>query len=74
MVRQGADINTRDTGGNTPLMVAVSEGMDDSAAALIAEGADQSIRNRKGLTAADIRARRVAHPKAPPAAAGSPTH
>jgi len=58
----GVNLNTRDWGGKTPLMLAIEEGQYDTALALLKLGADVAARDKDGLTAMDY-ARRSGDPK-----------
>lgn len=50
MLRYDVDVNAQNKRGETPLLVAVREGYDDIANALIAAGANVNIRNAEGQT------------------------
>ncbi len=50
MLRYDVDVNAQNKQGETPLLVAVREGYDDIAKALIAAGANVNIRNAQGQT------------------------
>ena len=52
LIHQGADVNAKDTYGDTPLMYAARHGHSRSAALLIASGADVNARDAYGVTAA----------------------
>lgn len=54
LVQQGAAINARSPNGSTPLMLAAGYGGITSAEILLAAGADASLRNEQGLSAADF--------------------
>lgn len=54
-----ADVDATDSGGVTPLMSAVSEGRLSKALVLLAYGADLTLRDAAGDSAADIAARRL---------------
>ncbi len=58
LVEAGADINVVDTDGTPPLVWALYEQRDKAARWLIAHGADQSLRNKFGDTAASLLAQR----------------
>jgi ankyrin repeat protein len=47
---EGADINTRNAGGDTPLILAVREGQDGVIAELLAQNADATLHNNQGKT------------------------
>jgi hypothetical protein len=53
IVEGGGDVNWQTTAGTTPLMAAVSAGSSEVVQYLIAQGADPSLRNQNGKTAAD---------------------
>ena len=50
LLENGADVNTKDNNGDTPLHCAVSSGKKNMVELLIAKGADVNARNKKGLT------------------------
>ncbi|MEJ6004300.1 ankyrin repeat domain-containing protein [Paucibacter sp. AS339] len=54
LLEQGAQINARSPNGSTPLMLAAGYGAIDLPAQLLKAGADASLRNDKGLSAADF--------------------
>jgi len=56
LISHGADINARAPNGNTPLMMAAKFGPYDLAPVLLKLGADKSLRNNDGATAADFAA------------------
>ena len=53
LIQQGLDVNTPTTYGSTPLMLAAERGNLEAAKALLAAGADTSIKDHTGKTAAD---------------------
>ncbi|MDA8456844.1 ankyrin repeat domain-containing protein [Acidovorax sp. GBBC 3334] len=59
LIEQSAYIDAESPNGTTPLMMAVSYGRADVARFLLEQGADPTIKNQVGLTAADF-ARRAA--------------
>ncbi|WP_019700486.1 ankyrin repeat domain-containing protein [Paracidovorax oryzae] len=59
LIDQSAYIDAESPNGTTPLMMAVSYGRADVARFLVEQGADPTIKNQLGLTAADF-ARRAA--------------
>jgi ankyrin repeat protein len=50
LLAKGADVNTKDKYGSTPLHHAVSKGYKDLAKLLIASGADVNARASSGVT------------------------
>lgn len=50
-IASGADVDARDAGGNTPLILAATLGQDEAARALVAAGADVEAANRDTHTA-----------------------
>ena len=52
--RHGADLNSQDKKGRTPLHRATYEGCVEAAEALLAVGADATVLNRNGKTAFEI--------------------
>ncbi|ACO48003.1 Hypothetical protein Deide_3p00720 (plasmid) [Deinococcus deserti VCD115] len=52
LIAQGVNINTRNSGGYTPLMMAANSGCTDIARLLIARGADLSVKTSAGWDAA----------------------
>lgn len=54
LIEQGAQINTIDNRGNTPLHTAVTYEEPETVKLLLELGADTSIKNRKGMTAYDL--------------------
>ena len=60
LIKRGAQLDARDgRDGNTPLIDAVSQGHADIAKALVNAGADVTVRNRRGVTAANYAERFV---------------
>lgn len=53
LLAEGADMNARAPNGNTPLMLASGVGSVDAAYLLARRGADVSLRNKAGASAAD---------------------
>lgn len=53
LIQAGLDVNSPDSVGLTPLMLAAQNGRLNAVKTLLAEGADASIRNHQGKTAAD---------------------
>ena len=58
LIAQGADVNTRDSRGNTPLLQAIMMGRLSFVEALISAGADIKAKNRRGMTPLDLAKRR----------------
>ncbi|ESZ05783.1 sigma-70 family RNA polymerase sigma factor [Mesorhizobium sp. L48C026A00] len=56
-LRRGAAVNGRDAAGRTPLMIAAALGREDICALLLDEGAESSLRDPGGLTAAELATR-----------------
>jgi uncharacterized protein len=56
LLERGAKVNARDDRGRTPLMIAAGLNHTEIARALIAAGADVSLRDRAGKSAADLAA------------------
>ncbi|HEY4084261.1 MAG TPA: ankyrin repeat domain-containing protein [Burkholderiaceae bacterium] len=56
LIAHGAEINARAPNGNTPLMMAAKYGPYDLSAVLVRLGADPSLHNKDGSTAADFAA------------------
>jgi len=54
LLRAGAEVDARQTGGHTPLMSAAANGRDETVDALLASGADRALTNDEGQTAADL--------------------
>ena len=54
LVDEGADVNSRDVNGQTPLQFAASNGRSDKAELLITKGANVSAKNKWGRTPLDI--------------------
>lgn len=54
LLKQGADPNARSPNGTTPLMMAARYGSDVSLDLLLKAGADKTLLNDKGLSAADF--------------------
>jgi len=54
LISQGAEINARSPNGSTPLMLAAGYGALDLTPVLLKAGADVSLRNQQGMTAADF--------------------
>lgn len=54
LIERGAALDARSPNGTTPLMMAARYGDQDSAALLLAQGADAKLRNDKNLSAADF--------------------
>lgn len=54
LAQPGVVIDARSPNGTTPLMMAAGYGTEDSAVLLLSRGADPSLRNQKGMTAADF--------------------
>ena len=54
LVERGADVNSEDEDGETPLHKAARSGKRAAAGVLLAHGAEPHRRNRKGQTAADV--------------------
>jgi ankyrin repeat protein len=54
LIAQGADINTRDNRGGTPLHWAVYYNRKEIAKLLLMQGADINIKDKNGLTAIDV--------------------
>lgn len=54
LAQPGVVIDARSPNGTTPLMMAAGYGTEDSAVLLLSRGADASLRNQKGMTAADF--------------------
>lgn len=50
LVRHGAELNSADAAGETPLHIAVTLGMASSVRLLASEGADPLLKNARGLT------------------------
>ncbi len=53
LIASGANVNARDFGGNTPLIVAAREGSLTKVRVLLSHGADKSLKNDHGETAFD---------------------
>lgn len=53
LIQAGLDVNTPDSNGQTPLILAARLGWLNTVKVLLAQGADISIRDHKGKTAAD---------------------
>ena len=53
LIRAGLDVNSPDSAGRTPLMLAAQRGELNAVKTLLAEGADAAITDHKGKTAAD---------------------
>lgn len=51
LVLRGADINSQDSFGNTPLMLAVNHQNREAIHSLLRNGADTSVKNKFGMTA-----------------------
>jgi hypothetical protein len=51
VLSEGADINTRDKGGNTPLMLAIWFGNKEAFGILMVEGSNVNLQNAEGWTA-----------------------
>jgi ankyrin repeat protein len=62
LVKAGAAVNERQSGGFTPLMSAAQNGDTEVARLLLAHGADPSLKDDQGLSAAD-HARTAGHPE-----------
>jgi ankyrin repeat protein len=62
LVKAGAAVNERQSGGFTPLMSAAQNGDTEVARLLLAHGADPSLRDDEGRSAAD-HARTAGHPE-----------
>jgi ankyrin repeat protein len=58
LIRGGAEVNARTSGGITPLMMAVHDGSIECVVALINAGADINARTGKGASAIKIAAGR----------------
>jgi uncharacterized protein len=56
LIERGARVNERDDRGRTPLMIAVGQNHVDIARALMTAGADASLRDNAGKSAADLAA------------------
>lgn len=56
-LRRGAAVNGRDAAGRTPLMIAAALGREDICGLLLDEGAEPSLRDSGGLTAAELATR-----------------
>jgi uncharacterized protein len=56
LLERGAKVDSRDDRGRTPLMIAAALNHADIVRALIAAGADKSLRDRAGKSAADLAA------------------
>jgi ankyrin repeat protein len=54
LLEHAAYIDAASPNGTTPLMMALRYGLYDSAALLVKEGADATIKNQLGLTALDF--------------------
>ena len=54
LITQGAELDARSPNGSTPLMLAAGYGSPDSVDVLLQAGADPSLLNDKGLSAADF--------------------
>ena len=50
LILKGADVNAKDSNGNTPLFIAYAVNNNDAVNLLIASGADVSIKNNFGVT------------------------
>jgi hypothetical protein len=50
LIIKGADVNIKDQSGNTPIILAVCNGLADACIALIAKGADVNAKNKYGWT------------------------
>jgi|GEM_PF-4513477 len=57
MLKKGANVNTRDKGGNTPLLLAVQENNIDVCEVLIEHGADVFAKNKNGMDALTLASR-----------------
>ncbi|BCZ82462.1 hypothetical protein PTKU64_61370 [Paraburkholderia terrae] len=56
MIDHGANVKHANASGVTPLMAAAYGGYDGIAALLLARGADESLKDNRGMTAKDIAA------------------
>ena len=54
LLAQGADVNARSPNGTTPLMMSARYGSSEVTPILLKAGADPSLKNELGLTAADF--------------------
>lgn len=54
LLERGAKVDARSPNGSTPLMMAARYGAEGSVDLLLLSGADRSLRNDRGLTAADF--------------------
>ena len=61
LARHGADLNTQDRKGRTPLHRATYEGCVAAAEALLEAGADPTVLNRNGRTAFEIARKEAKH-------------
>ncbi len=58
LLAAGADVNTRDNLGRTPLHYAAEQGYDRIVTALLAAGADAQAKDKQGATPADLAQKR----------------
>jgi ankyrin repeat protein len=54
LAKEGAELNARSPNGTTPLMMAARYGSEPAVESLLKAGADKTLRNEKGLSAADF--------------------